>query len=91
MDNGIVRRSVPKGTSYSIPLPHSFVHYHHQYTSNPNRDTVTEFKAAVQAEYDRITIEQVLKRIMTMPWRCPGDVREQLSLIASESEVLCGR
>jgi hypothetical protein len=33
-------------------------------------NTVAEFKAAIQREWDRITITEVRKRISEMPWRC---------------------
>jgi len=32
--------------------------------------TVEEFKAAIQREWDRITIAQIRRRIREMPWRC---------------------
>ena len=32
--------------------------------------TVEEFKAAIQQEWDRITIAQIRRRIREMPWRC---------------------
>ena len=32
--------------------------------------TVAEFKAAIQQEWDKITIAQIRKRIREMPWRC---------------------
>jgi hypothetical protein len=32
--------------------------------------TVEEFKAAVQREWDRVTIAQIRRRIREMPWRC---------------------
>ena len=32
--------------------------------------TVAEFKAAIQREWDRITLEDIRKRIREMPWRC---------------------
>ena len=34
--------------------------------------TVTEFKAAIQREWDGITIAQIRKRIREIPWRCKG-------------------
>jgi len=33
-------------------------------------NTVAEFKAAIQREWDRITITEIQKRIREMPWRC---------------------
>jgi DDE superfamily endonuclease len=33
-------------------------------------NTVAEFKAAIQREWDRITIAQIRRRIREMPWRC---------------------
>jgi hypothetical protein len=35
-----------------------------------NWRTVAEFKAAIQAEWERVTQEQIQKRIDEMPWRC---------------------
>ena len=35
-----------------------------------NWETVAEFKAAIQREWDRITLDQIRKRIREMPWRC---------------------
>jgi hypothetical protein len=32
--------------------------------------TVAEFKAAIQREWDRVTIAQIRRRIREMPWRC---------------------
>ena len=32
--------------------------------------TVAEFKAAIQREWDRITIAEIRKRVREMPWRC---------------------
>ncbi|OCK72642.1 hypothetical protein K432DRAFT_316165, partial [Lepidopterella palustris CBS 459.81] len=32
--------------------------------------TVTQFKADIQAEWDKITITDIRKRIREMPWRC---------------------
>ncbi|KAF1982209.1 hypothetical protein K402DRAFT_340853, partial [Aulographum hederae CBS 113979] len=32
--------------------------------------TVAEFKAAIQREWDKITIAQIRKRVREMPWRC---------------------
>ena len=32
--------------------------------------TVAKFKAAIQQEWDRITVAQIRRRIQEMPWRC---------------------
>ena len=32
--------------------------------------TVAEFKAAIQREWDQITLDEIRKRIREMPWRC---------------------
>jgi hypothetical protein len=47
-------------------------------------NTVAEFKAAIQAEWDRITMAQIRRRIREMPWRCQRVIELNGARIRSE-------
>jgi hypothetical protein len=52
--------------------------------------TVDEFKAAIRAEWDKITIKELRRRVSEMRWRCKRIIELQGDRIKSELwRILC--